>query len=356
MKPTTQRSADKARLSFYVESLLAAAQKKADADQQAEGGHCKFQVYSPDDLERFQLFWAMSRDDGSANAKAVLKALDKHSALWPCSPVPADTAFVELAERFPNFTGVIEDVRRAAALARLAPGAPLHMAPVLLDGPPGIGKSKFASELALTFAVPMLTFSMAQATASFGLGGLNAQYLGGGPGYLVRSLADLGVPDLLVVVDEIDKAAVHASHDPTMPLYELLEINTAARFVDEGLRMPLNLSAIKWVSTCNDAMQIAAPLRSRFLHYEVPPPTPEQLRSIASSVYHDIVRIGSWARHFDPDLPEPVLDALADGIPRDLARAIRTALGAAALAGRSTVRIGDLPVNRRSSRPRIGFA
>lgn len=356
MKPTSQRSADQARLSFYVESLLTTARQAVDAQQQADAGRGRVQVYSPDDLERFQSFWAASHDDGSTNAKAVLKALAKHSACWQCSPVPADTAFVELADRFPNFKDVVEDVRRAAALARLAPNTPLNMPPVLLDGPPGIGKSKFASELALTFAVPMLSFSMAQATASFGLGGLNAQFMGGGPGYLVRSVADLGVPDPLVVVDEIEKASVHASYDPTLPLYELLEASTAARFVDEGLRMPMNLSGIKWVATCNDAMQIAAPLRSRFMHYEVEPPTPEQLRSIAASVYRDIVASGSLARHFDTDLPAPVCDALADGIPRDLARAIRTALGAAALAGRATVHVDDLPISRRSDRRRMGFA
>lgn len=146
MKPTSQRSADQARLSFYVESLLTTARHAVDAQQQADAVRGRVQVYSRDDLERFQSFWEASHDDGSTNAKAVLKALAKHSACWQCSHLPADTAFVELADRFPNFKGVVEDVRRAAALARLAPGAPLNMSPVLLDGPPGIGKSKFASE------------------------------------------------------------------------------------------------------------------------------------------------------------------------------------------------------------------
>lgn len=356
MLTLSPRSAGAAQLSFYVESVLSAARLAVDAEVQAMRRSNAVAVYRPDELEHYRAFWAEARSDGSTNAMAVLQSLARQPAFWPCSSAPSDSAFIELVQRFPNFAAPIEDMRRAAALARLVPGGPLTLSPMLLDGPPGIGKSHFASELASVLAVPLHSFSMSVATASFSLGGLSTQYSGGGPGLLVRSLASLGVPDPVVIVDEIDKAAVNANHDPTGPLYELLELRTAAKFVDEGLMMPLNLSAIRWVCTCNNADLIAEPLRSRLMHYEVPAPTPNQMRDIASGVYRDVVSKCGVERYFDPALPARVLDELAECVPRDLARSLRNALGAAALDGRSTIRIADLPLSRRSGRTRIGFA
>lgn len=353
--PMTPRSADRARLAFYVETLLIDARAEIEARNQSMSHGQTIAVYTADELERFQEFWRGARSDGSMNAQSVLKALEKHPTPWSRSPAPTDSVFTELELRFPNFAEPIRDMRRAGALARLGLGRPLTLSPMLLDGSPGIGKSRFASELAALLSVPMLSFSMAVSTASFSLGGLNSQYSSGGPGLLVRSVADLGVPDPVVVIDEIDKASLNGSYDPTAPLYELLESSTAARFIDEGLMMPLDLSGIRWVCTCNDAELIAEPLRSRLVHYQIPAPTAEQMRAIASTTYRDVIAAGALSSHFDPDLPEAVRDELVALVPRDLARVIRIALGAAALDQRSTLRLSDLPSTRKAGRPRIGF-
>lgn len=351
----TPRGADRAQLSFYVESILTSAQRSLDDEQRATALIPTIQFYDLAELTRFQEFWSGDHGDGSASARKILKALERREPHWPCSPVPDDSALLALAGKFPNFAQVIDYVRRAAALARLSPGGPLMVAPLLLDGPPGIGKSAFARAFAAALQAPMLQFSMTQATSSFGLGGLNAQYSGGGPGYLVRSVVEHGVPDAVVVVDELDKAAIDANHNPTLPLFELLESSTAARYVDDGLQMPLNMSALRWICTSNDAALIAEPLRSRCMQFQIPAPTPEQMQAIASTVYRDIVSAGNWADHFDPELPPTVASLLAESVPRDLARVLRSTLGAAALAGRSTIRVADLPFQHRSARRRVGF-
>lgn len=352
----TARNADRAQLSFYVENLLAAAQRTFDDEQQAQRLEHTIQVYDRDELAQFKAFWSSDRSDGGTSARKVLNALEQRDPCWPCSPVPADSALIELADRFPNFAPAVDHVRRAAALARLAPGGPLHLAPLLLNGPPGIGKSAFARAFAAALQAPLLQFSMTQATASFGLGGLNAQFSSGGPGYLARSLVERGVPDAVVVVDELDKAAVDANYNPTLPLYELLEASTAARYVDDGLQMPLNLSGLRWICTSNEASLIAEPLLSRCMQFQIAAPTPEQMRAITATVYRDIVAAGNWAAHFDPELPRAVAEELAESVPRDLSRVLRSALGAAALDGRSTIRVTDLPMQQRSVRRRIGFA
>ncbi|MFZ2986749.1 AAA family ATPase [Ideonella sp.] len=352
LKPSSC-SGDQALVSFYVESLLATAERAAEA-QQAKQREQMIEFYARDDLHRFEDFWRMSTGEGASNARVIMKKLAQLTPFWARSLVPTDFALLAVAKKFPNFKQPIEYIRRAAALARLCAG-PLNLSPMLISGQPGIGKSAFSRALAAALNVPMLSFSMTQSTASFSLGGLNAQYSSGGPGYLVRSLADLGVPDPVIVVDEIDKAATESSHDPTAPMYELLEETTAARFVDDGLQMPLNLSALRWICTCNDPGLVAEPLRSRCIEFEVPAPTRKQMGDIAAAVYRDLIAAGGWSSHFEAELPASVREELADDVPRDLARSLRNALGAAALEGRRAICCADIQVVRRPARPRVGF-
>ncbi len=355
---TARPSADAAKLAFHVENLLVQAQAQASAamtSQLSLEPLDSISMYSKADLERYTQFWAASGGEGSQNAKQVLARLEQAGSDWPLSPLPTDSGLQDLAVRYPNFNAPVEYVRRAVALARLAPARGVRLAPLLLDGPPGIGKSSFARALAKAMFVPTMMFSMTQATSSFGLGGLNAQYAGGGPGYLVRTLTELAVPDALVIIDEIDKAPLRADFDPTRPLYELLEPSTSSKYVDDGLRMPLNLSALKWVCTCNDVELVPAPLRSRCKIFAVPAPSKPQLRQIALNVYRELIKGDGFSGHFDQELPDEVLTVLSDGVPRDLMLAFRDALGSAALEGRRVIRASDIASSLQQRRCEMGF-
>jgi ATP-dependent Lon protease len=184
--------------------------------------------------------------------------------------------------------------------------------------------------------------------------GLDAQYAGGGPGYLVRQVAAGGVADALVLIDEIDKAAIESERDPAGPLYSLLERTTAARFVDDGLRMPVNLSAPRWVCTSNDHRLVHPALLSRCTLFEIPPPTPLEVEAIAQQIYKDLLTEHPWGWHFTPTLPSDVARHLSKATPRDLGRVLRDGLGAAALAGRMHMRVSD--VRGTGARPSIGFS
>ena len=68
-----------------------------------------------------------------------------------------------LYDELPNFTEVLDDIRRQLALCEDARDA-LEITPLLLLGPPGIGKTHFARELSLLLGTGMGFLSMSSMT------------------------------------------------------------------------------------------------------------------------------------------------------------------------------------------------
>lgn len=291
--------------------------------------------------------------ESSATA-AFLTSLAQAPIERELSQPPLLEALDHLAAHFPNFSEVVEFIRMRTALARLQPRSPLLLPPILLDGPPGIGKTAFARALAYALDVPLLTLQMSHATGSFDLAGLDPKFSNGGPGLLARTVALGRAVDPLVLLDEIDKVSGDRTHDPLGPLYALLEPSTAKTFIDDGLKLPLNLSHVRWLCTTNDVTRLHPAIASRCQIFRVAAPNVEQGRVIASNVYAALVRKHPWGRHFMPTLPQEVAEFLACNTPRELTRALLNALGQAALTGRKSLAITDFPNSLPTAR-RIGF-
>ena len=68
--------------------------------------------------------------------------------------------FQELRDQFPNFTEVLDFVWKRALLAGIVAGAEFRLPPLLLDGPPGCGKTAFAERLAQWLRVPIARVDM----------------------------------------------------------------------------------------------------------------------------------------------------------------------------------------------------
>lgn len=78
--------------------------------------------------------------------------------------------FENLRQRFSQFEEVIDFYENSViTLARL--NLPIEVAPVLLQGDPGLGKTYFTSELAKLLNLPFFEISLATRTASFSLSG-----------------------------------------------------------------------------------------------------------------------------------------------------------------------------------------
>ncbi|HET7834631.1 AAA family ATPase [Variovorax ginsengisoli] len=258
-----------------------------------------------------------------------------------------------LYAQLPNFTEVLDDVRRHVALAQDSRDG-LEVTPMLLLGAPGIGKTHFAKKLADLLGTGMSLVPMNSMTAGWLLSGASSQWKGSKPGKVFEALVEGQYANPVMVVDEIDKAGSDSQYDPLGALYNLLEHDTAHAFVDEFAEVAIDASQVIWITTANDARGIPEPILNRMNVFEIESPSPEAARQIARQLYDAIRGDHDWGRLLAVEPAPDVLDQLATLAPREMRRALMTGFGNARLAGRDEVRVDDLP-RINAARSRIGF-
>ena len=262
--------------------------------------------------------------------------------------------FDALEQELPNFGEVLDDLRKQMALC-LETQDPLELAPMLLLGEPGIGKTHFARRLSALLGTGFGFVPMSSLTAGWILSGASSQWKNARTGKVFDTLVHGDYANPVMVVDEIDKASGDTQYDPLGALYSLLEHDTARAFIDEFAEVPLDCSEMIWIATANDAARIPDPILNRMNVYEVPAPDPAGARRIAQNLYAEIRSAHAWGAAFPDQLEPAVAERLATVAPREMRRTLMRAFGNAKLAGRSELETADLTGDRSMRRQRIGF-
>jgi ATP-dependent Lon protease len=258
-----------------------------------------------------------------------------------------------LFDELPNFTEVLEDVRRQLALC-VDSNDSVELPPMLLLGDPGIGKTHFARRLAQLLGTGFGFVPMSSLTAGWVLSGASSQWKNARPGKVFDTFLNGDYANPVIVVDEMDKSSGDGQYDPLGALYELLESETATRFVDEFAEVPIDASGAVWIATANATARIPEPLLSRMSVYEIDAPDAEGSARIAASIYSEIRGSHDWGKRFPETLSPAALERLASQPPREMRRTLQAAFGSAKIAGRSEVGADDIQ-DGRPRKGRIGF-
>jgi len=308
-------------------------------------------VYRLDEVEkRLTKLPRQEHDNLRATYERMLEMGPQRFQVKPSS-LPA---MAHLYDTLPNFHAVLDDVRRQLALCEDSRDA-LEITPMLLLGPPGVGKTHFAREIAQLLGTGMGFVSMSSLTAGWVLSGASSQWKGARPGKVFETLVDGQYANPVIVVDEIDKAGGEHAYDPLGALYSLLEHDTAHQFIDEFAEVPIDASQVIWVATANDERAIPEPILNRVNVYEVQTPDRDAARRIALRLYEGIRASHDWGQRFDPAPADDVLDLFAELAPREMRRTWMAAFGNAKLARRSAIQPADLPDLGGGKRATIGF-
>jgi ATP-dependent Lon protease len=166
-------------------------------------------------------------------------------------------------------------------------GRGLSFRPLLLDGPPGVGKTHLALRLAELARVPHAYVDVATASEGFLLSGAQRTWSSAAPGRPVSTILDTRVGNPLVFVDEVEKGGVHHSTKgvPTsahLSLLSLLEPASARVWECPYFSTTLDMSHVNWMLAANDARRLPAPLASRLRIVPVRAPTRPELLAFAA--------------------------------------------------------------------------
>lgn len=258
-----------------------------------------------------------------------------------------------LYKSLPNFTDVLDDIKRNVALAQDSRDG-LEITPMLLLGEPGIGKTHFAKKIADLLGTGMTLAPMSSMTAGWLLSGSSSQWNGARAGKVFEAIIEGQYANPVIVVDEIDKANYDAQYDPLGALFSLLEHDTAKDFTDEFADVSVDASQVIWINTANDERSIPKPLLNRMNVFEIRPPSLDEIRSIAQNLYQNICGSHDWGERFSAELQEDTLDRLNEMKPRDIRKAIMSGLGNARLHNRYEVVPEDIP-KQNDRKNKIGF-
>lgn len=173
------------------------------------------------------------------------------------------------------------------ALRRAAQrGEPITLRPMILNGPPGIGKSVWARALATALYLPCADIDASKGGAGMALVGVERGWgtaLAGRPIDLMLSNR-IGNP--LIIVDEICKARSLTSTQGSVfvfadALLSLLEPATARRWECPFFRVRFDMSYISWILTSNVVSNVPETVRNRCQIIEIPDVTIKQLHWFA---------------------------------------------------------------------------
>ena len=241
----------------------------------------------------------------------------------------------------PNLSKVIDRIEACCALSAFS-RRPLRIPPMLLVGPPGVGKTHFANGVAGLLGTRSFVYALESAETVAVLTGSEKHWWHSEPGQLFRLIVQSEFANPVVVLDELDKVSSGNQYKPASALHAVLEPATAQHLRDKCVDLTFDASYVVYIATANRLSPIDDSLLSRFELFHVEAPGPREAVAIARAVGRQVLRELKLTRRFEAPAGEVVQQMAMLGSPRRMRKTIVAAVGRAVLDRRTRVRVADL--------------
>lgn len=242
-----------------------------------------------------------------------------------------------IAYEQPHFLEVINFIKGFISLA-IAGQKPFSIPPLLIFGPPGIGKTHFTKSVAKAMNRQVITHSFDSEHTASALTGSARHWANTKTGIVFDSVCMQKRADPIILLDEIDKASQSLDRDPLSPLHGLLEPLTAKSATDISIELEFDASHVFWVATANEKSRVSETILSRFKVFNIENPTAEQSLSIAKSTAACVQNKFNFMEYPGRE----IITSVAYLTPREQIKVLEQAFATAILAGRKFIRVSDI--------------
>jgi len=249
--------------------------------------------------------------------------------------VDVDRLEMTLNGAFPWLVEAIEAVIGDLRLRALSQQPFAKVRPTLLVGPPGVGKTAFAAQLADALGLPLRVIAGGATTHTHDLTGLSRIYESSQPSVIAQTMLYEKTANPVVVIDEVDKARAGFEYGRFVDaLLTFLETETARAVPDECLLTTVDYSGVSWILTANDLSFLTKPLRDRLRIIHVGLPTADHWPAVFGGILKYVAREFNCQVDELPELLPEAAEMLYQMLIRGASlRAIRKSLTAALAAG-----------------------
>ncbi len=252
------------------------------------------------------------------------------------------TVVDDLEMTLPHFRAPIRTLRHSLALAD-ATGTPPRVPPLLLLGPPGLGKTYFSHRVAEMFGSTHSSIQFDQPSAGTALRGTDKHWGNTESGLLFNAICLGKVANPVILLDEMDKATSSSGQhqiDPLAQLHGALERETSQRLLDVSVDVSFDASLTVYIGTANSLRGIGSPLTSRMEVFVIGPPDKWEAIELARRISSRVLQGLKLEGRVEFDYRSLCL--LSHLSPRRMTRSAEQAIAAAVADQRAKIGEDDL--------------
>ncbi|MGB3209390.1 MAG: endopeptidase La [Desulforhopalus sp.] len=188
---------------------------------------------------------------------------------------------------------------------------------LLLQGPPGVGKTSIGRSVAQSLGREFYRFSLGGMRDEAEIKGHRRTYIGAMPGKFIQAIKTCKTANPVIMLDEIDKIGASFHGDPASALLEVLDPEQNRDFLDHYLDVRFDLSKVFFICTANQLDTIPGPLMDRMEMIQLPGYILEEKVEIAKRhlIPKQLKEHGLTPKQIT--ISKAVLGAIVDGYARE---------------------------------------